>query len=123
MEILCEFESHYVPNVFEKKQLIDLFKYLRIMAEVGNGEYLMPCLLKRVEGLPRLLPGMSSLVVPALLFYFGRDGPLLGVYCFLLSTLITEFSWVLLEENGYPVQVCRNHAQFVLPGKNPGVSR
>ena len=120
MEILCEFESHYVPNVFEKKQLIDLFKYLRIMAEVGNGEYLMPCLLKRVEGLPRLMPGMSSLVVPALLFYFGRDGPLLGVYCFLLSTLITEFGWVLLEENGYPVQVCRNQARFVLPGKNPG---
>ena len=80
----------------------------------------MPCLLKKVEGLPRLIPGMSSLVVPALLFYFGRDGPLLGVYCFLLSTLITEFGWALLEENGYPVQVCRNQATFILPGKNPG---
>ena len=41
MEILSEFESHYVPGVFTRKELIELFKYLRIMAEVGNGEYLM----------------------------------------------------------------------------------
>ena len=120
MEILSEFESHYVPGVFTRKELIELFKYLRIMAEVGNGEYLMPCLLKKVEGLPCLMPGMSSVVVPALLFYFGRDGPLLGVYCFLLSSLITDAGWKLLERDNYPVQVCRNRAKFILPGKNPG---
>ena len=120
MEILSEFESHYVPNVFRKEDLIEVFIHLRIMAKAGDGEYLMPCLLKRVKGLPRLVPGMSSLVVPALLFYFGPDGPQLGVYCFLLSSLITDAGWELLKEGSYPVQVCRNQAKFKLPGKNPG---
>ena len=120
MEILSEFESHYVPNVFRKEDLIVVFIHLKIMAKVGDGEYLMPCLLKRVQGLPRLVPGMSSLIVPALLLYFGPDGPQLGVYCFLLSSLITDAGWELLKEGRYPVQVCRNQAKFKLPGKNPG---
>jgi hypothetical protein len=82
------------------------------MAEVGKGEYLMPCLLRKQSA--------SLLVFPALLFYFGRDGPKLGVYCFLLASLITEAKWELLKEDGYPVQVSRNRVQFALPGKKPG---
>ena len=118
-EILEHFSSHYVPKLFMKEQLILVLKHLRIMAEVGKGEYLMPCLLRK-QGIPRLVADASSLVIPALLFYFGRDGPKLGVYCFLLASLITEAKWELLEEDGYPVQVSRNSAQFTVPGKNPG---
>ena len=118
-EILEQFSSHYIPKLFMKEQLILVLKHLRIMAEVGKGEYLMPCLLRK-QGIPRLVAGASSLVIPALLFYFGRDGPKLGVYCFLLASLITEAKWELLEEDGYPVQVSRNSAQFTVPGKNPG---
>ena len=118
-EILEQFSSHYVPKLFMKEHLILLFKHLRIMAEVGKGEYLMPCILKK-EDIPRLMANISSLVIPALLFYFGRDGPKLGVYCFLLASLITEAKWELLEEDGYPVQVSRNRVQFALPGGNPG---
>ena len=115
-EILEQFSSHYVPKLFMKEQLILVLKHLRIMAEVGKGEYLMPCLLRK-QDIPRIVAGASSL---ALLFYFGRDGPKLGVYCFLLASLITEAKWELLEENGYPVQVSRNRVQFALSGKNPG---
>ena len=118
-EILEQFSSHYVPKLFMKEHLILILKHLRIMAEVGKGEYLMPCLLRK-QGIPRLVAGPSSLVIPALLFYFGRDGPKLGVYCFLLASLITEAKWELLEEDGYPVQVSRNRVQFALPGDNPG---
>ena len=118
-EILEQFSSHYVPKLFMKEQLILVLKHLRIMAEVGKGEYLMPCLLRK-QGIPRLVAGASTLVIPALLFYFGRDGPKLGVYCFLLSSLITEAKWQLLEVGGYPVQVARNQVQFALPGKTTG---
>ena len=118
-EILEQFSSHYVPKLFMKDQLILLFQHLRIMAEVGKGEYLMPCLLRK-QGIPRLMEDASLLAIPALLFYFGRDGPKLGVYCFLLASLITEAKWELLEEDGYPVQVSRNSAQFTVPGKKPG---
>ena len=112
-EILERFSSHYVPKLFMKEQLILVLKHLRIMAEVGKGEYLMPCLLRKQE-----IPCSASSL--ALLFYFGRDGPKLGVYCFLLASLITEAKWELLEENDYPVQVSRNRVQFALTGKNPG---
>ena len=118
-EILEQFSSHYVPMLFMKEQLILLLKHLRIMAEVGKGEYLMPCLLRK-QDIPRLVVDASSHIITALLFYFGRDGPKLGVYCFLLASLITEAKWELLEEDDYPVQVSRNQVQFALPGKNPG---
>ena len=118
-EILEQFSSHYVPELFMKEQLILVLEHLRIMAEVGKGEYLMPCLLRK-QDIPRLVAGASFLVIPALLFYFGRDGPKLGVYCFLLASLITEAKWELLEEDGYPMQVSRNSAQFTVPGNNPG---
>ena len=118
-EILEQFDSHYVPKIFMKEELILLFKHLRIMAEVGEGEYLVPCLLKK-DDIPRSLPGVAAQVVSPLLFYFDEDGPKLGVYCFLIATLITEFGWKLLIENRCPVQVSRNKVQFTLPGDNPG---
>ena len=102
-----------------KEELILLFKHLRIMAEVGEGEYLVPCLLKP-DVIPRSLPGVTSQIVSPLFFYFDEDGPKLGVYCFLIASLITEFGWKLLTENRCPVQVSRNCVQFALPGGNPG---
>ena len=118
-EILELFNSHYVPNVFMKEELILLFKHLRIMAEVSEDEYLVPCLLKK-DDIPQSLPGVAAQVISPLLFYFDEDGPKLGVFCFLISTLITEFGWKLLTENRCPVQVSRNKVQFALPGDNPG---
>ena len=118
-EMLEQFSSHYVPNLFMKEQLILLFQHLRIMAEVGKGEYLMPCLLRKEDNVISYVTAGAQ-VITALLFYFGQDGPKLGVYCFLLASLITEAKWELLEEDGYPVQVSRNSAQFALPGGNPG---
>ena len=110
-EILEQFSSHYVPKLFMKEQLILLLKHLRIMAEVGKGEYLMPCLLRK-QDIPRFVADASSLIITALLFYFGRDGPKLGVYCLLLASLITEAKWELLEEDNYSN---RYSSAFVMP--------
>ena len=118
-EIFEQFESHYVPNVFMKEHLISLLKHLRIMAEVGEGEYLVPCLLKK-EDIPRTFPDTDFQTVSPLLFYFHEGGPKLGVYCFLIASLITEFRWKLLSENRCPVQISRNRVKFELPGGNPG---
>ena len=78
----------------------------------------MPCLL-RIEDVPRPLSEPESQVVPTLLFYFGEDGPKLGVYCFLLSSLITDAKWKLLMEDRKPVQLSRNRVRFALP-ESPG---
>ena len=118
-EVLSRFKSHYVPNLFVEDDLILVLKHLLIVAEVGEGEYLMPCLLKE-EAIPHLLPNSASQVVPPFLFYFGEDGPKLGVYCFLLSSLITETKWELLMDKGCPVQLSRNQVHFKVPDNQPG---
>ena len=80
----------------------------------------MSCLLEAEEGaIPHPLSLSGSQVIPYLLFYFGKDGPKLGVYCCLLSTLITDSKWKLLMEGGNPVQLSRNRACFFIPGKYP----
>ena len=120
-EILSRFKSHYVPKLFMEDHLILLFEHLLIIAEVGEGEYLMSCLLKEEDiHVAHPLPNLASQVVPPLLFYFGEDGPKLGVYCFLLSSLITEARWELLVDKGCPVQLSRNRVHFKVPKNHPG---
>ena len=114
-EILSQFTSGYVPGLFEEKHLIIVFKKLLIVAEIGKGKFLMPCLLEEEN-----VQILSDSVIPALLFYFGRNGPKLGVYCFLLASLITEAKWELLMEDNSPVQLSRNRVRFAIPGNNPG---
>ena len=118
-EILSRFKSGYVPDLFKEKHLILVFEHLLIVAKVGKGEYLMSSLLQP-EDIPHPLPDPASLVVPALLFHFGEEGPKLGVYCALLSSLITESNWELLMKNRSYVQLSRNRARFTMPGKRPG---
>ena len=117
-EILSHFKSRYIKNLFEEDDLIKLFEHLLIVAKIAENQYLMSCLL-RVEAVLQPLSDIESQVVPTLLFYFGEDGPKLGVYCFLLSSLITDAKWKLLMENGKPVQLSRNQVRFSIPG-NPG---
>ena len=119
LELLSQFSSHYVPGLFMQQQLASLLKYLRVIAKISKGKYLMPCLLK-VSTIPQPLPHSSNPSISALLFYFGPNGPKLGVYCFLLASLITEAKWQLMTENDRPVQVSRNQVQFRLPGDDPG---
>ena len=59
LEILSQFKSGYVLKLFEEEHLILLFKHLLIVAEVGEGEYLMSCLLEE-EAIPHPLPDPSS---------------------------------------------------------------
>ena len=119
LQLLSKFQTHFVAGLFQEKEFIKLFEYLRIFAKIAEGKYLVPCLLK-VKDIPRPLPHSACEVVHALLFYFGTDGPKLGVYCFLISTLITEYKWELMTENNRPVQLSRNQVQFKLPGDDPG---
>ena len=116
-EILSKFNSGYVTGVFEEMHLILLFKKLLIVAEIGEGKFLMPSLLE--EEKVKIYADLES-AIPSLLFYFGENGPKLGVYCFLLASLITDAKWKLLTEDGNPVQLSRNRVRFALPGNNPG---
>ena len=119
LDLLSQFNSHYVPGLFMQQQLVMVLKYQRVIAEVSEGKFIVPCLL-RVH-VPRPLPHSDTSSITATLhFYFGPNGPKLGVYCCLLASLITEAKWELMTENNRPVQVSRNQVQFRLPGDDPG---
>ena len=118
-EILSRFKSGYVPNLFKEEHLILVFEHQLIVAQVGEKEYLMSSLLQ-TEDIPHPLPDSASPVVPALIFYFGEEGPNLGVYCALLSSLITDSNWKLLMKERSYVQLSRNRARFTIPGNRPG---
>ena len=118
-EIFSRFKSGYVTRLFTVKELKKLFKKLFIIAKIEKGKYLMPCLLipeSELTSSDRSCPP----VVPDLYLYFGPNGALLGVYCFLVTSLIKEAKWELLTEDSRPVQLSRNRAQFRVPGNNPG---
>ena len=119
LEFLSEFKTHYVPNLFTANEFVLLLKFLRVLAEVGNRKFLVPCLLKITE-IGLLSPHLAIRTIPVLLYFFGPDGAKLGVYCCLISSLITEAKWELMTENNRPVQVSRNQVQFKLPGGDPG---
>ena len=118
-EIFSRFQSGYVAGLFMEKELKELFKKLFIIAEIEKGKYLMSCLLKP-EREPTSSDQSCPPVVPDLYFYFGPNGALLGVYCFLVTSLIKEAKWELLTEDSRPVQLSRNRARFTVPGDNPG---
>ena len=118
-EIMSQFQSGYVAGLFTEKELKKLFKKLFIIAKIEKGKYLMSCLLKP-EREPTTSDQSCPLVVPDLYFYFGPNGALLGVYCFLVTSLIKEAKWELLTEDSRPVQLSRNRARFTVPGDNPG---
>ena len=118
-EILSRFRSGYVPDLFMEEELRKVLLKLFIIAEIGKGKYLMACLL-REEVILASSDRSAHQVVPDMLFYFGLDGAKLGVYCFLISSLINEAKWELLTEGGCPVKLSRNRARFTVPGNNPG---
>ena len=118
-EILSRFRSGYVPGLFMEEELRKVFLKLFIIAEIGKGKYLMACLL-REEVILASSDRSAHQVVPDMLYYFGPDGAKLGVYCFLISSLINEAKWELLTEGGCQVKLSRNRARFTVPGKYPG---
>ena len=117
-EILSRFQSGYIPNLFTEVNLIQVFQYWRVIYAFGDGEYLMPCLLQEEDSHSLLDSAFDML--PPLVFDFGEDGPMLGVYSLLLSSLINDAKWKLLSEDGCPVQMSRNVARFTIPGNHPG---
>ena len=118
-EILSRFRSGYIPGLFMEEELRKVLLKLYIIAEIGKGKYLMACLL-REEVILASSDRCAHQVVPDMLYHFGPDGAKLGVYCFLISSLINEAKWELLTEGGCPVKLSRNRARFTVPGNNPG---
>ena len=123
-KFLSEFEAHYEPPIFTPKELIQLLKGLLVFAELSDGVWFMPCLLKLVSTVDIELYRISQL--GALALHFPDSGPLMGMFCctvaYLLSLDNTQpCPWkVLITDTEVPECLTRNVIMFTVPNF-PGI--
>ena len=125
-KLLDEFPEHYYDCVFSSSDLIKLFTSHSIIAPVGNGEYLMPALLRELclRSCQSILPSGDPLPSGDLLSLLSGD-PLLirykggcfpnGVFCFLVAFLINDAKWTVSTKEGKPKCLYSNSVALSTP--------
>jgi GTPase SAR1 family protein len=122
------FQKHYVPDLFTQYELIKLFKRLLIVADFSDEQYFMPALLQVLEEeevCKHRVPSDSDVAALALDFPVG--GPRRGIFCTLVSFLVSQNNqhprpWkiTLLPNSNTPACLYRNCIQFSIP-RCPGM--
>ena len=115
-KFLSEFEAHYEPPIFTPKHLIQLLKGLLVFAELSEGVWFMPCLLKLVSSVDVKLYRISQL--GALALHFPDSGPLMGMFCCTVAYLLSPNNtqpcpWKVLQtDTEVPECLTRNVIMF-----------
>ena len=118
-KFLSEFEAHYEPPIFTPKELIQLLKGLLVFAELSEGVWFMPCLLKLVSSVDVELYRISQL--GALALHFPDSGPLMGMFCCTVAYLLSPNNtqpcpWKVLQtDTEVPECLTRNVIIFTVP--------
>jgi hypothetical protein len=123
-----EFSQHYVPGLFEREHLIKLFKELLIFAKFGEDQLFVPALLRELskkEVDKYRIPSSSRLSIPSLALEFPDGGPRKGLFCSLLSWLVSPDNdycigplCISTDSTGAPICLYRNCIQLDIP-KSP----
>ena len=118
-----EFSKHYVPDLFEVKELIELFKKLLIFAQFDANQLFVPALLRDLGKDEVDKHRNSSCIVPSLVVQFPEGGPRKGIFCSLLCWLVSsenESQWsISTNEIGTPTCLHRNCVQLEI-SDSPG---
>ena len=122
-----EFSKHYAPGLFERKHLIKLFKELLIFATFGDTQLFVPALLRELskkEVDKYRIPSSSRLSIPSLALEFPDGGPRKGLFCSLLSWLVSPDNdcvgplCISTDSTRAPICLYRNCIQLDIP-KSP----
>ena len=111
---LKKFPDGFVEGVFSPRELLQLFRSLCIVSELGSNEYLMPCVLE-TEEMPCCNPEPETQSVPPMVVEFP-GGPMLGLFCGLVCYLMNTANWKLAERRGVPIHITRSSIHFNIPG-------
>ena len=90
VELLEKFPTHYHPETFSPEDLITIFKGLLIFSDFVDDSFFMPCLLPylSVDNLSTFRVSKDS--SPAPLIFNFVDGPRNGIFCSLMSFLLSS---------------------------------
>ena len=119
-----EFQKHYKPGLFDHNDLMLLFKKLLIFAVFSEKEVFVPALLRRLkkeEIDKHRVPCSSSAASPLVLTFPKHGGPLLGVFCASVVSLLSDENthpcpWKLAmdEDDVIPCCLYRNCVEFTV---------
>ena len=85
-----EFESLFDSQLFSAEKFLKLIEHFKIIARKSPNEYFMPCILRELpEG---DLKNHYNANVQPLLLYFS-EWPQAGVFCTLVTQLISKYGW------------------------------
>ena len=120
-KLLCsssELNNHYIPGLFEAKDLLKVLISQLVVSEVGEEKFIMPCVLEvsSIYPSPPLPEGSKR---SSFILHFSKESPMFGVYCCTISSLMTDAGWKLLTED-WEMQVARNSFTFEIPKDLPG---
>ena len=107
--------KHYINGLFEPNDLLKIFISLLIVSEVAVNEYIVPSVLE-VSSIYPFPPVLEGNMRSSFILHFSKNCPMFGMYCCTVSSLMSDFGWKLLTEDGEGVQVARNSIAFALPG-------
>ena len=92
------FGKHYIPGLFEPKELATLYQKLLIFAEFSEGKFFVPSLLRMLSSkeVSEHRLSFDSFIAP-LVLHFPDGPPRRGIFCALVSFFTSP-------ENSYPHQ-------------------
>ena len=113
------FQSCFAPKVFEAKDALTLFESLYIAAPIGDGEYIMPCMLQAVSPaqIVTLLPPRNEHAAVLLLYFHNSRIPN-GSFSATHACMRSKYGWTTcrdLKKN--PVCLYRNMVKLQHPSK------
>ena len=108
---------HYIQGLLEPEGLLKVFISLLVVSEIGDKEYIVPCVLEVSSIYPS--PPPPEDMHSSFILHFSKKSPMFGIYCCTVSSLISNAGWNLTED-GEVVQVARNSITFEVPNGLPG---
>ena len=117
---------HYVDGLFSPSDFLELLEHKHIIAPIGSGEYLMPCILQSMgpEEVSAHRASPSSSTAPLAIHFPGGLAPR-GLFCSLVASLLSPDSRLPLQllqmsPSDPPECVSRNCLALSLPSDLPG---
>jgi hypothetical protein len=114
-----DFNTHYVPGLFEVGDLTLLFKKLLVFATFSESEYFVPALLRHLDS--KAVDDHRVRGIPSLVLLFPGGGPRQGIFCALLCWLVSPENdspapWsISVHDDDSPLCLYRNCVQFDVP--------
>lgn len=122
--ISVDYLSHFpqfFTGMFTAECFLKILCDLLAVADMDNGKYFMPCLLKQLSGTDFNKYRNSSKSLSTVLLYLDRGCLPNGLFTSLIASLKNNHQWALSKKNHKIACLYQNCVSFKIPKGSPGV--